>query len=199
MFELFDNELDLDNIVCHSGGAIGSDSEFEKINNIYGVFTKAYSYKTPYHNSINKVEIDYEDYQEGIKKIYLINKRYLHRTNIKKYINLLARNWAQVKYSDQIIAIGHIIKSKNHYDAVDGGTGYAVMMAIYEGKDVFVFDQKRDKWFKWSYIKEEFVECEIPKITSQNFAGIGTRKIQQNGIKAIQDVYKKTFEKEIKI
>jgi hypothetical protein len=32
-------------------------------------------------------------------------------------------------------------------------------------------------------------------ITSQNFAGIGTREIKPNGIQAIKDVYKKTFNK----
>jgi len=36
---------------------------------------------------------------------------------------------------------------------------------------------------------------DIPSITSQNFAGIGTREIQPNGIKAIKDVYEKTFNK----
>jgi len=35
--------------------------------------------------------------------------------------------------------------------------------------------------------------CETPKITTQNFAGIGTREIEQNGILAIKEVYKLTF------
>jgi len=39
-----------------------------------------------------------------------------------------------------------------------------------------------------------FVELnETPKITSENFAGIGTRDINESGIKAINDVYEKTF------
>jgi hypothetical protein len=36
---------------------------------------------------------------------------------------------------------------------------------------------------------------DVPCITSQNFAGIGTREIQPNGIKAIKDVFEKTFNK----
>ena len=50
MIDIFDNKpLDLNNIVCHSGGAVGSDSEWENIGKEFGVKTKAYSYKTSYH------------------------------------------------------------------------------------------------------------------------------------------------------
>ena len=45
-------------------------------------------------------------------------------------MNLLARNWAQVKYSDEVFAIGTIVKSgsknekgyynKSKFDVVDG-------------------------------------------------------------------------------
>jgi hypothetical protein len=119
-------------------------------------------------------------------------------------MNLLARNWAQVKYSKQIFAIGTIIKpgnknskgyyNKGKYDIVDGGTGYAVMMGINNGREVFVFDQLKDKWFRWSYTSMSFIELsETPKITEQDFAGIGTREIQSNGIQAIINLYNNTF------
>ena len=118
-------------------------------------------------------------------------------------MNLLARNWAQVKYSEQVIAIGIIVKkgdknpkgyyNKGKFDMVDGGTGYAVQMAINNQKEVYVFDQIRDKWFRWSYSSLSYVECQCPKITYQHFAGIGTREIKPNGIQAIRDVYNKTF------
>ena len=68
------------------------------------------------------------------------------------------------------------------------------MMAINQENDVYVFDQIKDKWFRWSYNSLRFVELkEVPLITEQDFAGIGTREIQPNGIKAIRDVYEKTF------
>jgi hypothetical protein len=115
-------------------------------------------------------------------------------------MNLLARNWAQVKYSKQIFAIGSILRSgerggkgyynKGKYDVVDGGTGYAVMMGINHNRDVYVFDQGKDKWFRWSYTTLSFVEMnEVPIIESYDFAGIGTRELQPNGISAIRSVY----------
>jgi phage FluMu protein Com len=203
MIDIFDNkELDLNNIVCHSGGAVGSDTEWEVIGQEFGVKTRAYSYKTPKHESVNKVEISEEDYKEGVEEINKANK-WLNRYGIHKYMNLLARNWAQVKYSDEVIAIGYIVKkgeknpkgyyNKGKFDMVDGGTGYACQMAINHQRPVYVFDQIRDKWFRWSYSSLCYVECKCPKITHQNFAGIGTREIKPNGIQAIRDVFNKTF------
>lgn len=203
MIDLFDKKIDLNSITCHSGGALGSDTEWELKGVPFGVKTKAYSYKTPKHLSPNKVEITEEDYLEGVTEVNKANK-WLNRYGISKYMNLLARNWAQVKYSKQIFAIGTIIKpgSKNNkgyynkgkYEIVDGGTGYAVMMGINNGREVFVFDQIRLKWFRWSYTSMSFIELEeVPKITEQDFAGIGTREIQPNGVNAILEVYKRTF------
>jgi hypothetical protein len=201
--DIFNTKIDLTKITCHSGGATGADTVWDEIGEEFGVKTKAYSYRTKSHVSPNKVEISDADYEEGVIQITKANKT-LGRFGIHKYMSLLARNWAQVKYSKQVFAIGTIIKageksvkgyknnSKN--DVVDGGTGYAVMMAINQENDVFVFDQIKDKWFRWSYNSLRFVELkEVPSITEQDFAGIGTREIQPNGVKAIRDVYEKTF------
>ena len=162
-----------------------------------------YSYKTKYHESENKVEISDSDYEEGVKEITKAN-RVLSRYGIHKFMNLLARNWSQVKYSDEVFAIGTIVEpgkkgskgfyNKSQLEVVDGGTGYAVQMAIDNRKTVYVFDQEKDKWFRWSYTSLSFRELKgTPVITSENFAGIGTREIKPNGILAIQEVYNLTF------
>lgn len=204
MIDLFEDTIDLKNITCHSGGATGSDSYWESIGARFGVKTRAYSYQTKYHTSPNKVEISDEDYKEGVDEINKANK-HMDRFGINKYMNLLARNWAQVKYSTQVFAIGTIVEpgtkspkgyySKAKIQTVDGGTGYAVMMAINNLREVFVFDQIKLKWFRWSYSTMSFIELkETPKIKTQNFAGVGTREITPDGIKAIEEVYQKTFQ-----
>jgi hypothetical protein len=204
MIDLFeDSPINLSNITCHSGGAEGSDSYWESIGSNFGVKTKAYSYQTKYHTSPNKVEISDEDYQEGVIEVNKANK-HMDRYGINKYMNLLARNWAQVKYSTQVFAIGTIVDpgakspkgyySKSKIQTVDGGTGYAVMMAINNLREVYVFDQLKLKWFRWSYSTMSFIELkETPRIRTQNFAGVGTREITADGIKAIDEVYQKTF------
>ena len=203
MIDIFDKKpLDLTKITCHSGGAQGADTYFENIGESFGVKTKAYSYKTKYHISENKVEISQEDFIEGMDEVNKANK-VLGRFGIHKYINLLARNWAQVKYSKEVFAIGSIVEpgakgnkgyyNKSKYQVVDGGTGYACQMAINNDRDVYVFDQNKDKWFRWSYTSLRFVQIVEPSISYHDFAGIGTREIKPNGIKAIEELYKKTF------
>ena len=123
-------------------------------------------------------------------------------------MNLLARNWAQVKYSKQIFAIGQIVnpgergtrgyQSKSKFQTVDGGTGYAIQMGINNKRDIYVFDQSKLKWFRWSYTTLSFIELkETPSITTEDFAGIGTRQINENGVSAIREVYNKTFNQNI--
>jgi len=204
MIDIFDIKLDLNNIICHSGGAQGADTYWADIGREYGVKTKAYSYRTKYHDSPDKIEISDEDYQEGIIQVNKANK-VLSRYGIHKYMKLLARNWAQVKYSDEIFAIGYIIEpgkkgkrgyyNKSKYQVLDGGTSYAIQMGINNNLPIFVFDQDKDNWFRWSYTSFSFIECDTPSIKSQNFAGIGTREIKQNGINAIREVYNLTFSK----
>ncbi len=203
MIDIFDkNTLDINNITCHSGGADGSDSIWESEATKYNVKVKAYSYKTNRHKSINKVEISDEDFLEGIDEVNKANK-WLYRYGIHKYMNLLARNWAQVKYSKEIFAIGNIINpgkkgskgyyNRGKYQVVEGGTGYAVQMGINNDRDVYVFDQDINKWFRWSPISLRFIEIKSPSISYQDFAGVGTRKINSNGRNAIKEVYKNTF------
>ena len=203
MIDIFNDKLDLTNVTCHSGGALGSDTCWEVIGKEFGVKTNAYSYRTKYHDSPNKIEISDEDYKDGVVEITKANK-ILGRFGIHKYMSLLARNWAQVKYSKQVFAIGSIVKAgknstkgyknKSKCDVVDGGTGYAVQMAINHEIGVYVFDQDKDKWFRWSYNSLRFIELkEVPLITEQDFAGIGTRELLANGEAAIRSVYEKTF------
>jgi len=206
MIDIFKKELDLFKVRCHSGGAIGADTEWEKRGLARGVQVFAYSYKTKYHDSPCKTEISEEDYREGQEKISKANKT-LGRYGISKYMSLLARNWAQVKYSSQVFAVGMIVapgkkgpkgyKNSSKKEVVDGGTGYAVQMAIDAEKEVFVFDQDRNAWHRWSYNSMRFVQMkECPAITEQDFAGIGTREIKPNGVAAIEEVYEKTFGKQ---
>lgn len=191
----------LSDYVNHSGGAIGSDSYWGEIGSKYGVVSNHYYYgeKTPEGN----FEISAEDYEEGryeSAKAANYNWGYQYAT-MKD--NRLIRNWAQVKYSDAIFAIGHLVKpgekisyKKNETRVavnacVQGGTGYAVAMALLHGKPVYVFDQEREQWF--SNIDGKWRVSNTPILT-KNFAGIGTRNLNDVGKKAIEDVYKKTIE-----
>lgn len=169
------------NFINHSGGAIGSDSAWDEIGKEFGMVNNRHYYygtKTPKGNYL----ISKEEFEEGKERVYLANKT-LHRKP-DPYINLLARNWMQVKNSESVYAIGSI---KNNL--VDGGTGWAVQMAIDSGRGVYVFDQDKKNWFTW---ETNFSIAIYTPILTQSFAGIGTREITNDGLQAIRDVYIRT-------
>jgi exodeoxyribonuclease-5 len=114
---------------------------------------------------------------------------------------LVRRDYLQAKAADAVFAISTFIapgaKDKKGYtnrtDAwqVEGGTGYAVQMAINLGKPVFMYDQLRKLWYRnldgtWERIGNT-------PFLRQNSAVIGTQQINNDGIKAIDDVYRVTL------
>lgn len=193
------------NYTNHNGGARGSDIAWEIIGKKYGVITKAYSFREHKCLSPSRVILSDEELQEGWELVLICAKkmkRYIGKSS--KYVRrLLSRNWFQVKNSESIYAIGRIIKpgeKGNRYkntseiQIVDGGTGYAVMMGIETKKNVFVFDQYLNQWYKWYNWNNKFEKIEEPKLT-ENFAGIGTRELNKNGIDAIKSIYKNSIKK----
>lgn len=174
--------------VCNTGGAIGSDLVFEQECLRKGIKVIAWSFEGHNTNSKNRKILTREELEEGFEHIKIANKS-LKRNfyNLKPYVkNLLSRNWFQVKNSDAIYAIGNIIKPNWHQ--VDGGTGWACQEGIDNKKDVYVFEQNENWWFKYNYKNEIFEKHNDIPLLSKRFAGIGTREINENGIKAIKDL-----------
>lgn len=165
----------------HSGGAKGSDSAWDFMGRRYGIDDHRHYWHPGLPKPIlGNIELTDEELEEGWIKVLLANKTLKRQPD--KYKSLLARNWFQVKNSEAIFAIGNVIGSE-----VGGGTGWATQMAIDAEKPVYAFDQEQNRWFTWK--KSMFIDCDTPTLT-QNFAGIGTRKINQQGIAAIENVYK---------
>lgn len=191
----------------HSGGAEGSDIQWDKIGREFG-FTNNKHYwtetKTPHGNT----EISKEDFEEGRYESAKAAKRNFGYQYAAMKDSRLIRNWSQVKHSDAVFAIGKIVdtgekifpnqKSDTRVaqtPSVTGGTGYAVGMAINHNKPTYVFNQTKSAkygigWYKWE--GNDFVKTETPSLT-KNFAGIGTREINDLGKQAIRDVYQQTL------
>jgi hypothetical protein len=172
--------------INHSGGAVGADSTFDLLGKLRGFKNHNHYYhgtKTPLGN----VEITDEQLEEGWKHVLLANKTLLRKPDA--YKDLLSRNWFQVKNADAIYAIGEISMS---WQGINGGTGWAVQMAIDVFKPVYVFDQKIGLWCCYDYQNKIFDVCKSPILT-RNYAGIGTRKINDVGKKAIGKLYDDTI------
>lgn len=175
------------NYINHSGGAIGADSTFDSIGKSKGFNVHRHYYhgkKTPMGN----LEITDRELREGWLHVLQANKTLKRKPHA--YQDLLSRNWFQVKNADAIFAIGELKTTSE----VNGGTGWAVQMAIDSHKTVYVFDQTIVYycWFVYDYETKKFECCEAPVLT-ENYAGIGTRSINEKGIKAITKLYDDTL------
>lgn len=176
------------NRLCNSGGAVGADTVFEKECISHGIPVIAWSFDGHNTKSPNSKILTEEELDEGFEHIKIANKT-LNRNlyNLKPFVkNLLSRNWFQVKDSEAIFAIGRVESDRL---SVCGGTGWACAMGIDNYKPVYVFDQYECQWFKFSYVFYEFKRITYRPILTEIFAGIGTRDINENGIKAIKSLF----------
>lgn len=176
-------------IINHSGGAKGSDSVWGELGEEFGVKSNHYyveGNKTPKGNvAISKQEALKAD--KALKKANESLGRTFPTSN--DYVNnLLRRNFNQVDNADAVYAITEIKGNKPQ-----GGTGWAVQMAVDMGKPVFVYSQEKGQWM--SFTNGKWAATDTPVLTN-NFAGIGTREITEKGKQAIRDVYEKSFKQE---
>lgn len=169
--------------INHSGGAVGSDTVWGEIGTEFGVKSNHYWHgrKTPNGN----VEITQAQYEDGVRHVHKANETLKRRP--ERYMSLLARNWQQVANADAVYAIGTVADDGK---TVEGGTGWAVQMAIDTARPVHLFDQADNQWKRFD--GKTWVAEDTPTLT-KNFAGIGTREITEAGKRAIRDVYEKTF------
>lgn len=176
--------------ICHSGGALGADITWENEGYKYGVKTIAYSFYGHKQFSKSQKILSEAEIDSGYSHVLIAEKTLKRGLNYRVYPylkNLLSRNWYQVKNSEVIFAIGMFTNKKRNI--VNGGTGWAVQMSIDNNKPVYLYEQNLKTWNKFNYNNMVFEEIDyIPKLT-ENFAGIGTRDINNDGINAIKNVY----------
>ena len=176
--------------VNHSGGAEGADTVWEADGQRWGVKTVAYSFDGHKCTSPNRHNLTPRDLEEGWEAAKIANRalgRPLERIRSHYVRHLIARNWFQTKNAESVLAVGRLV---DHY--VDGGTGWAVQMAVDNKKPVYVFDQDRRHWFLYDFDVGGFCPGPVPSLT-ENFAGIGTRALTHPGKLAIHNVYERHF------
>lgn len=182
---------------CHSGGCEGSDMAWELIGKEYGVRTLSYSFYNHVCHGENPIVLTLDELKEGFEQAKLCES-ILHRPLTKiidnNYVkNLISRNWFQVKNSDKVLAVGTFQNYTDVPTVVDGGTGWAIQMAINRGHiPIYVFEQTHGVWYRWD--ETFFVPVDYTPTITRNFAGIGTRKLSEYDMLAISNVYEKSFE-----
>ena len=202
-----------DPYTLHSGGAEGADTVWGQIGKQFGILEENQMHYKTADMSNGNTQITEQDYKEGRKEAAKAANRMFGYDKPEVSMGLLIRNWSQVKYSDAVYAVGRLVPAGENVfpdnkkqdtriaknPTVTGGTGYAVNMAILHDKPVYVYNQYDSPaypkgWYKYDSRINDYVPTETPTLT-RHFAGIGTRNINEDGKKAIQDAYEKTFNK----
>lgn len=192
--------MQTDQYTMLSGGAKGADTEWHKACALVGI-TDIRHIREPWARDVDSSELrrmgikpirlTYDDMAEAKPIAQRISDK-LGRKLSAVYSHYQIRNWFQVKPAQAVFAVGII---EDNYRYVSGGTGYAVEMAVMHDKPCYVFDQEMGQWYTYDSQQDEFIPYHLGvPILTKVFAGIGTRDINDVGIRAIQDVVKQTFQ-----
>jgi hypothetical protein len=116
-------------------------------------------------------------------------KAHMHRAfaDSPELRRVLQTIWHQVSTAGEVFFVG----SANPDKTAHGGTGWAVELARHWGKPIHLFDQERKGWFRWH--ERDWVAEAPPVITSERFAGAGTRTPSAEGREAIRALFERSF------
>jgi len=178
--------------ILFSGGAPGAEAEFGAGAERLGIDEVNFTFEghtMARHRGVRV--LNHEELQSGDVSLEyvsrLMRRRYSDAPTIRKVLQTL---WYQVNSGQEVYVIGTILED----DTVRGGTGWGAEFAKLCNKPLHVFDQEKNSWFTWTGEEwEKRSSANGPIITHVHFTGTGTRKIQANGKKAIEDLFNRSF------
>lgn len=172
----------------YSGGLKGAEKAFGEYAEKYGINEINFSFDG--HKCArekNVIMLSDVELKKGDISMEIVSermgRRYARVDKIRKVFQII---FHMVNKGYQVLAIGWIQSDKT----VKGGTGWGVELAKFFNRPVSVFDQDANKWFTWK--DSEWVEDE-PVISHKTFCGTGTRNLSNEGKKAIEDLFNRSF------
>ncbi|MCD6584145.1 MAG: hypothetical protein J7K96_00105 [Desulfobacteraceae bacterium] len=179
---------DISKITLFSGGHKGTEAEFGKLAEAWQMKEVNISFEGHDAARTRGVRVlSREELQKGDISMEIVStlmKRNYSRTDkIRKVIQSI---FHMVNSGYQVIAVGWIQADKT----VKGGTGWGVELAKLFNRPLSVYDQDQKGWFSWE--DSQWVES-TPVITSETFAGTGTRNLSDDGRQALRDLFIRSF------
>lgn len=176
--------------ILFSGAAAGAEEEFGLAAERNSIEEINFSFEG--HNDSRRRGIrtlNHEELLQGDVSLEYVS-RMMHRQypNTPLFKKVLQTIWHQVNAGQEIYVVGKILEDLT----VRGGTGWGAEFAKLCNKPLFVFDQDRDGWFRWT--GQEWSPHSEPVIQHIHFTGTGTRSVEANGKKAIEALFRRSFE-----
>lgn len=178
--------------ILFSGGIKGAEAEFGVNAERFGIEEVNFTFEG--HDIVRQRGVrvlNHDELKNGDVSLEyvskLMNRNYVQSPKFRKVLQSI---WYQINDGQEIYVIGTILDDKT----VKGGTGWGAEFAKICNKPLYVFDQKRDAWFMWN--KVDWVECkgeDLPVIRHEHFTGTGTRFLEENGKKAIVELFERSF------
>ncbi|RPJ76835.1 MAG: hypothetical protein EHM15_01325 [Desulfobacteraceae bacterium] len=175
-------------VTLYSGGHKGAEAEFGRLAEKWGLNEVNFSFegheieRTRGVRVLSPAELDKGDVSMEIVSTRM-GRGYSKADKIRKVIQSI---FHMVNNGYQVIAVGWIQAD----NTVKGGTGWGVELAKLFNRHVSVYDQERRGWFSW---KNNQWGADTPVISETTFVGTGTRNLSDEGRKAIQDLYERSF------
>jgi hypothetical protein len=178
--------------ILFSGGAAGAEAAFGACAERHGIEEVNFTFDGHKIERRRGVRVlNHEELQNGdVSLAYvskLMHRRYADAPTIRKILQTI---WYQVNNGQEIYVIGAILDD----GTVRGGTGWGAEFAKLCNKPLHVFDQEKNNWFTWNGEDwEKRGSSDGPVIAHAHFTGTGTRTLQANGQKAIDDLFTRSF------
>jgi hypothetical protein len=175
-------------VTLYSGGHKGAETEFGKHAECWGIGEVNYTFDGhATERDKNCHVLSAEELRKGDISMEIVSKRmgrtYAKADKIRKVIQSI---FHMVNKGYHVFAIGWIQPD----DTVKGGTGWGVELAKLFNRPVSVYDQDRKAWFSW---KDSAWVADTPVIADATFVGTGTRNLTEDGAKAIEALFQRSF------
>ena len=178
-----------DECILFSGAAGGAEAEFGAAAERHGIEEVNFTFDGHRDARSRGIRVlTHEELEHGdVSLTYvskLMHRRYPDTAMFKKVLQCI---WHQVNNGQEIYVVGTVQPDAT----VKGGTGWGAEFAKLCNKPLFVFDQERDGWFRWT--GEAWEAATAPVIGHARFAGGGTRFLQPNGKRAVAELFSRSF------
>jgi len=178
--------------ILFSGGAPGAEAAFGEAAERHGVEEVNFTFDGHVMARQRGIRmLNHEELQAGDVSLEyvgrLLHRRYSDAPTIRRILQTL---WYQVNSGQEIYVVGTVLDD----GTVRGGTGWGAEFAKLCNKPLCVFDQARDCWQRWT--GGAWSRCDPnapPVIAHPHFTGTGTRVLQDNGRRAIDDLLARSF------
>ena len=172
-----------------SGAAAGAESLFGRCAEQWGVAEVNFTFAgRATDRGRGLVQLTDRQLLQGDVSSHYVD-RALHRNfpDSAQFRKVLQSIWHQVNTAGEVFVVGQLQED----GTVRGGTGWAAELAKHLEKTLYVFDQERAGWYRWTGVAWE--STEPPRIRTRRFTGTGTRSLNDAGRQAILGLFERSF------